>query len=80
MSDYTAPIERIIQVLHDLQPMLESHGGWATVHSWNAQTGIVTISMGGACGSCPMSMMTLKGGIEARMKEEIPEVNSVESL
>ena len=42
--------------------------------------GVVTVRMKGACGNCPMSMMTLKQGIERRMKAEIPEVESVESL
>ena len=36
--------------------------------------------IGGACGNCPMSTMTLKQGIEKRLKAEIPEVESVESL
>ena len=42
--------------------------------------GIVTVRMKGACGNCPMSMMTLKQGIEARMKAAIPEVQAVEQI
>jgi Fe-S cluster biogenesis protein NfuA len=42
--------------------------------------GIVTVRLKGACGNCPMSTMTLKQGIEARIKAKIPEVKSVESL
>ena len=42
--------------------------------------GVVTVRMKGACGNCPMSMMTLKQGIEARMKARIPEVLSVEQI
>jgi Fe-S cluster biogenesis protein NfuA len=34
----------------------------------------------GACGSCPMSIMTLKGGIEAELKKAIPEIKSVEAV
>ena len=41
---------------------------------------IVKVRLKGACGSCPMSMMTLKGGIEAEMKRVIPEVKSVEAV
>ncbi|MBF0329175.1 MAG: NifU family protein [Nitrospirae bacterium] len=41
---------------------------------------IVKVRLKGACGSCPMSLMTLKGGIEAEMKRVIPEVKSVESV
>ena len=36
--------------------------------------------MKGACGNCPMSMMTLKNGIEARLKARVPEVQAVESI
>jgi Fe-S cluster biogenesis protein NfuA len=36
--------------------------------------------MRGACGSCPMSMVTLKQGVEARMKARIPEVLRVEQI
>jgi len=38
------------------------------------------VRMKGACGNCPMSTMTLKQGIERRMKAEVPEVVAVESL
>jgi Fe-S cluster biogenesis protein NfuA len=41
---------------------------------------VVTVRMMGACGNCPMSMMTLKQGIEKRLKAAIPEVESVEQL
>jgi Fe-S cluster biogenesis protein NfuA len=34
----------------------------------------------GACGGCPMAQLTLKQGIERRLKEKIPEVKSVESV
>ena len=42
--------------------------------------GVVTVRMKGACGNCPMSMMTLKQGIEKRLKAEIPEVETVEQI
>ncbi len=42
--------------------------------------GVVLVRMQGACGNCPMSMITLKQGIEARMKERIPEVTAVEQI
>lgn len=41
---------------------------------------VVKVKLKGACGSCPMSLMTLKGGIEAEMKRVIPEVKSVEAV
>ena len=42
--------------------------------------GIVTLSLQGACSSCPSATLTLKMGIEGRLKEEIPEVKEVVQL
>ena len=39
--------------------------------------GVVSVKLVGACGNCPGAAMTLRNGVEARLKEEIPEVNSV---
>ena len=41
--------------------------------------GKVTVRLTGACGSCPMSQMTLKMGVEQRLREEVPEVVSVDA-
>jgi Fe-S cluster biogenesis protein NfuA len=70
--------ERIQEVLDRIRPALQADGGDVEFIDFN--DGIVTVRMQGACGSCPMSMMTLKHGIEARLKEEIPEIKSVEPL
>ncbi len=44
------------------------------------EEGVVKVRLKGACGSCPMSQLTLKQGIERRLKASIPEVTSVESV
>jgi len=71
-------IEKIQAVLDEIRPALQADGGDVEFIDYN--DGIVTVRMQGACGSCPMSVMTLKQGIEARMKERIPEVVSVEQI
>ena len=71
-------IEKIQAVLDEIRPALQADGG--DVEFIDYSDGVVTVRMQGACGSCPMSVMTLKQGIEARMKERIPEVVSVEQL
>ncbi len=71
-------IEKIQAVLDEIRPALQADGGDVEFIDYNE--GIVTVRMTGACGSCPMSIMTLKQGIEARMKERIPEVVSVEQM
>jgi len=70
--------EKIKAVLETIRPALQADGGDVEFIDFN--DGIVTVRMKGACGNCPMSMMTLKQGIEKRMKAEIPEVVSVEQM
>lgn len=70
--------ERIKAVLDSIRPALQADGG--DVEFIDFHDGVVTVRMKGACGNCPMSTMTLKQGIERRMKAEIPEVLAVESL
>ena len=71
-------IDRIQAVLDEIRPALHADGGDVEFIDFNE--GVVTVRMKGACGNCPMSLMTLKNGIEARMKARIPEVQAVESI
>jgi len=41
---------------------------------------VVKVRLTGACGGCPMATLTLKRGIEARLKEEIPDLKEVVSV
>jgi Fe-S cluster biogenesis protein NfuA len=75
MSD---TIQQIHEVLEEIRPTLQADGGDVEFIDYN--DGIVHVRMQGACGSCPMSLMTLKQGIESRMKARIPEVKSVEQI
>ena len=43
----------------------------------DVKDGIVTVKLLGACAGCPSSQMTLKMGIERRLKEEVPEIKEV---
>ncbi len=70
--------DKIEEVLNEIRPALQADGG--DVELIDFHEGVVTVRMTGACGNCPMSMMTLKQGIEARMKAVIPEVLSVEQI
>ncbi len=71
-------IDKIQEVLDEIRPTLQADGGDVEFIDFN--DGVVLVRMKGACGNCPMSMMTLKQGIEARMKAKIPEVISVEQI
>jgi Fe-S cluster biogenesis protein NfuA len=68
---------KVEAALQKVRPMLQADGG--DVELVDVKDGIVTVRLQGACGGCPMSQMTLKNGIERILKEEVPEVVSVES-
>ena len=70
-------IEKVEAVLKKIRPMLIADGG--NVELVSVDDGIVKVRLQGACAGCPMSQMTLKNGIERLIKQEIPEVVSVES-
>jgi Fe-S cluster biogenesis protein NfuA len=69
--------EKVEAAINKIRPMLQADGG--DVELVDVQEGVVTVRLQGACAGCPMSQMTLKNGIEKILKEEIPEVVSVES-
>ena len=70
--------EKVEEAINKIRPMLQANGG--DVELVDVQEGIVTVRLQGACAGCPMSQMTLKMGVERALKEEIPEVVSVESV
>ena len=68
-------LENVEKVLDELRPFLMADGGNVEVVELDGP--IVKVRMQGACGSCPSSTMTLKMGIERKMRESIPEVSEV---
>ena len=71
--------EKVQEVLDMVRPALQADGGDVELVDVT-EDGVVRVKLTGACGSCPMSTMTLKMGIEAKLKEEISEVRSVEQI
>ncbi len=68
--------KRIRQILDDeIRPAVAMDGGDITFHGYD--NGIVTLHLQGSCSSCPSSVMTLKMGVENRLKSLIPEVREV---
>ncbi len=70
--------ENIEQVLDELRPYLMADGG--NVELVEVEGPIVRLRLQGACGSCPSSTMTLRMGIERKLKESIPEIAEVEQV
>jgi len=71
-----AQIRTILE--RDVRPYVEQDGGEISFAGY--RDGVVEVILQGACAGCPSSSITLKMGIEARLKEEIPEVKSVVAL
>jgi len=67
--------EKVEAALSRIRPALQADGG--DVELLDVKEGVVSVRLTGACGGCPMSMMTLKNGIERILKQEVPEVKSV---
>ncbi|NJD38499.1 MAG: NifU family protein [Geobacter sp.] len=72
-------MEKVQAVLDQVRPMLQRDGGDVELVEVTAD-GIVKVKLQGACGSCPMSTMTLKMGIEKAIKEQIPEIVEVQQI
>ncbi len=68
---------KVEAALEKIRPMLQADGG--DVELVEIENGIVKVRLQGACAGCPMSQMTLKNGIERMLKQQVPEVKSVES-
>ena len=68
-------LDNVEKVLDELRPFLMAEGG--NVEVVDIDGPIVKVRLQGACGSCPSSTMTLKMGIERKMRESIPEVSEV---
>ncbi|MBW2451203.1 MAG: NifU family protein [Deltaproteobacteria bacterium] len=68
--------EKVQEVLELVRPALQADGGDVELVDVT-EDGIVSVKLTGACGSCPMSTMTLKMGIERTLKEKIPGVQEV---
>jgi Fe-S cluster biogenesis protein NfuA len=68
--------EKVEAALNEIRPMLEGDGGNVELVS-ATDDGKVTVRLTGACGSCPMSQMTLKMGVERILRQRVPEVKEV---
>jgi len=68
--------EKVLLAIQDVRPSLQADGGDIELVSVS-EDGIVNVKLTGACGSCPMSTMTLKMGVENYLKKAIPEIKEV---
>lgn len=67
--------EKVKPVIEEIRPMLQADGGDIELVEIEGTT--VKVRLKGACGTCPHAQMTMKMGVEARIKEVVPEVTEV---
>ncbi len=67
--------EKVEAALEKIRPALRADGG--DVELIDVTGGVVTVRLTGACGSCPMSTMTLRMGVERVIKKEVPEIKEL---
>lgn len=72
-------IKKVENVIDQIRPYLQADGGNIRFVDLT-EDNVVNVELLGACGSCPMSTMTLKSGVEQAMKKAIPEIKSVEAI
>ena len=71
--------DKIKNALDKVRPSLQADGGDVQFIDVD-EDGVVKVKLTGACAGCPMSEMTLKMGIEKILKQNVPEIDRVESV
>lgn len=79
MSDLATMEEGVIEAIDAIRPALQSDGG-DIIFQGIEDDGVVLVELVGACGSCPVSTMTLKAGVERIIKDRVPGVTEVRDV
>jgi len=69
---------RVQKALNEIRPQIQADGGDVELVAVEKTT--VKVRLVGACAGCPMSAMTLKQGVEALIKQRVPEILKVEAV
>lgn len=72
--------EKVEEALNIVRGYLQADGGDIELVDVIEDQGIVKVRLTGACGSCPMSQMTLQMGVERILKQQVPEVKQVVAI
>lgn len=70
-------LERIERALDEIRPYIASHRGQVEVVDFDDAEGALVLRLGGTCQGCAAATITLKHGIEVRLRQHVPEVRSV---
>ena len=72
-------LEQVEKALDTIRPYLEADGGNVSIEEITPEK-VVRLKLLGSCGSCPMSIMTLKAGIEQAILKAVPEITAIEAV
>lgn len=72
-------ITQVENALMTIRPYLEADGGDVRVVDIDDQH-VVTLELLGSCSNCPMSIMTMKAGVEEAVKRAVPQIKAVEAI
>ena len=83
MSQTTSPPDEmeagVLEAIEAIRPALQSDGGDILFKTIDPD-GVVHVELVGACGTCPVSTQTLKGGIERIMRDRVDGVTEVVNI
>ncbi|MBB6499609.1 NifU family protein [Pedobacter cryoconitis] len=72
-------LEQVEQALETIRPYLKADGGDVAVEEITTDN-VVKLKLLGNCGSCKMSFMTMKAGIEQAIMKAVPQITGVEAI
>lgn len=79
MASAIEQMQKVQAALDEIRPAIQMDGGDVELVDITDE-GIVQVRMVGACGGCPMSLVTLQAGIERLVKRRVPEVTGVQAV
>jgi Fe-S cluster biogenesis protein NfuA len=79
MSDLAVMEEGVLEAIDAIRPALQSDGGDIIFRGID-EDGVVSVELVGACGSCPVSTMTLKAGVERIIMDRVPGITEVRDI
>lgn len=71
---------RVNQAIEKIRPYLQEDGGDVEFVRYEANTNVLELRLKGNCSDCPLSMMTLRAGIERLLIKEIPQIKRIEKV
>jgi Fe-S cluster biogenesis protein NfuA len=79
-TSYDAFLTEVDACLDEMRPYVHSHGGELNLIDWEPDEGRLRLQLAGSCHGCPMSMVTMKLGVERIIQDRFPQVKRVEAI